>query len=83
MSRLRFDIFRTLYDGHPLWMAEVATLEQAKTNLHALALKSRSEYFIQEASTGEIVFQFVSPDESSLRYSRSACRTKNFLSRIL
>jgi hypothetical protein len=62
MPSLGFDIFRTLHDGHPLWIAEVATLEQAKINLHALALKSRGEYFIREASTGEIVFKFVSPD---------------------
>jgi hypothetical protein len=62
MPSLGFDLFRTLDDGHPLWIAEVATLEQAKTNLHALALKSRGVYFIREASTGKIVFKFVSPD---------------------
>jgi len=62
MPSLGFDIFRTLDDGHPLWIAEVTTLDQAKTNLHALALKSRGKYFIREASTGEIVFKFVCPD---------------------
>jgi hypothetical protein len=60
MPSLGFDIFRMLHDGHPLWIAEVATLEEAKNNLHALALKSRGEYFIRDASNGQIVFKFVS-----------------------
>jgi hypothetical protein len=62
MPSLGFDIFRMLHDGHPLWIAEVATLEEAKNNLHALALKSRGEYFIRDASNGEIVFKFASQD---------------------
>jgi hypothetical protein len=41
MASLGFDIFRTLDDRPPLCIAEVATLDQAKTNLHAPALKSR------------------------------------------
>ena len=61
MASLGFDIFRTLDDRPPLCIAEVATLDQAKTNLHAPALKSRGEYFIREASTGEIVFKFDPP----------------------
>jgi|HubBroStandDraft_6_1064221.scaffolds.fasta_scaffold00144_22 hypothetical protein len=60
MTSPGFGIFGVLDDGHLLWMAEAATLEQAKTNLHALALKSGGEYIIREASTGEIAFKFAS-----------------------
>jgi hypothetical protein len=62
MTNLGFDIFRKLEDGHPLWIAEVVSLEEAKANLHALASKSGGEYFIRDAATGKIVFNFISPD---------------------
>jgi hypothetical protein len=61
MTSLGFDIFRKMEDGHPLWIAEVAVLEQAKAQLQALASKAPGEYFIRDAFTGEIVFNFVSP----------------------
>ena len=61
MTSLGFDIFRKMEDGHPLWIAEAAILEKAKTQLHALASKAPGEYFIRDASTGEVVFNFVSP----------------------
>jgi hypothetical protein len=61
MTNLGFDIFRKMEDGHPLWIAEVAVLEKAKAHLHALASKAPGEYFIRDASNGQIVFNFVSP----------------------
>jgi len=61
MTSLGFDIFRKMEDGHPLWIAEVAILEKAKTQLHALASKAPGEYFIRDASNGQIIFEFVSP----------------------
>ncbi|MGB8541652.1 MAG: hypothetical protein WCD49_08450 [Candidatus Acidiferrales bacterium] len=59
---LGFDVFRKLDDGHPLWIAEFASLEEAKTNLHILASKVRAEYFIRDATTGMIVFRSVPND---------------------
>jgi hypothetical protein len=61
MTSLGFDIFRKMEDGHPLWLAEVAVLKEAKTQLYALASKSPGEYFIRDASNGRIIFEFVSP----------------------
>jgi hypothetical protein len=61
MTSLGFDIFRKMEDGHPLWIAEVAVLKEAKAQLYALASKAPGEYFIRDASNGRIVFEFVSP----------------------
>jgi hypothetical protein len=61
MTSLGFDIFRKMEDGHPLWIAEVAVLKEAKTQLYALASKAPGEYFIRDASNGKIIFEFVSP----------------------
>jgi hypothetical protein len=54
---LGFDIFRTLDDGTPLWIKQVATLDDGKKHLDALASTTPAEYFIRDASTGEIVFR--------------------------
>jgi hypothetical protein len=56
---LGFDVFRKLDDGHPLWIAEFASIEEAKTNLQMLTSKAPAEYFIRDASSGVIVFKFV------------------------
>ncbi len=56
---LGYDVFRTLDDGHPLWIAEFASIEEAKTNLHVLASKVPAEYLIRDASSGAIVFHLV------------------------
>ena len=61
MTSLGFDIFRKMEDGHPLWIAEVAVLKEAKAQLYALASKAPGEYFIRDASNGQIIFEFVSP----------------------
>lgn len=54
---LGFDIFRTLDDGTPLWIKQVATLEDGKKSLDALLSATPAQYFIRDASTGEIVFR--------------------------
>jgi hypothetical protein len=54
---LGFDIFRTLDDGTPLWIKQVPTLEDGKKSLHCLISSAPAEYFIRDASTGEIVFR--------------------------
>jgi hypothetical protein len=52
---LGFDIFRSLDDGTPLWIKQVATLDDGKQHLAALMSAAPAEYFIRDASTGEIV----------------------------
>jgi hypothetical protein len=52
-----YDIFRKLEDGAPLWIKQVPTLDGAKSCLEALVGNTPGEYFIRDASTGEIVFR--------------------------
>lgn len=52
-----FDIFRKLDDGTPLWIKQVATLDDGKIHVAGLASSTPAEYFIRDASTGEIVFR--------------------------
>ena len=54
---LGYDIFRKLDDGTPLWIKQVATLDDGKKHLDALMSAAPAEYFIRDASTGEIVFR--------------------------
>jgi hypothetical protein len=50
-----YDIFKTLDDGSPLWVMQIATLEDAKKQLEALVTATPAEHFIRDASNGEIV----------------------------
>jgi hypothetical protein len=52
---IKFDIFKKLPDGHPLWVKAVDGLEEAKTQLARLAVSSPGEYFIYSARNGRIV----------------------------
>ena len=54
---LGFDIFRTLDDGTPLWIQQVATLDDGRKSLDALISAAPAEYFVRDASTGEIVLR--------------------------
>jgi hypothetical protein len=54
---LGYDIFRTLEDGAALWIKQVATLDDGKKHLVDLVGAAPAEYFIRDASTGEIVFR--------------------------
>jgi hypothetical protein len=51
----KFDIFKKLPDGHPLWVRAVVGLEEAKNQLARLAASSPGEYFIYSARNGRIV----------------------------
>jgi hypothetical protein len=42
----KFDIFKKLPDGHPLWVKAVDGLEEARAQLTRLAANSPGEYFI-------------------------------------
>jgi hypothetical protein len=54
---LGFDIFRTLNDGTPLWIKQVPTLDDGRKSLDALLSAAPAEYFVRDASTGEIVLR--------------------------
>ena len=51
----KFDIFKKLPDGHPIWVKAVDGLEEAKNQLARLAVSSPGEYFIYSARSGGIV----------------------------
>ena len=51
----KFDIFKKLPDGHPIWVKAVDGLEEAKNQLARLAVSSPGEYFIYSARNGGIV----------------------------
>jgi hypothetical protein len=53
--KAKFDIFKKLPDGHPLWIKAVEELEEAKEQLAQLAELSPGEYFIYSARKGLIV----------------------------
>ena len=51
----KFDIFKKLPDGHPIWVKAVDGLEEARNQLARLAVSSPGEYFIYSARNGGIV----------------------------
>jgi hypothetical protein len=51
----KFDIFKKLPDGHPLWVKAVEGLEEAKNQLARLIASSPGEYFIYSACRGCVV----------------------------
>jgi hypothetical protein len=51
----KFDIFKKLPDGHPLWVKAVDGLEEARTQLSRLAATSPGEYFIYSARKGCVI----------------------------
>jgi hypothetical protein len=54
---LGFDIFKTMDDGTPLWIKQVPTLDDGRQHLEALIGTAPGEYFVRDASTGEIAFR--------------------------
>jgi hypothetical protein len=48
----KFDIFKKLPDGHPLWVKAVDGLEEARVQLARLAATSPGEYFIYSVRNG-------------------------------
>jgi hypothetical protein len=51
----KFDIFRKLPDGNPLWVKTVDGLDQARDELTSLAESSADEYFIYSAQNGSVI----------------------------
>ncbi|HWX25874.1 MAG TPA: hypothetical protein VNZ53_00340, partial [Steroidobacteraceae bacterium] len=50
-----YDIFRESSDGSPLWVAQAATLKEAKDKLEMLAGSVPAKYFIRDAASTKIV----------------------------
>ena len=59
----KFDIFKKLPDGHPLWVKAVDGLEEARAQLACLAASSPGEYFIYSLRTGRVVHVQLGPRE--------------------
>ena len=51
----KFDIFKRLPDGHPLWVKAVDGLEEAKHQVARLKANSSDEYFIYNVQQGCII----------------------------
>ena len=51
----KFDIFKRLPDGHPLWVKAVDGLEEARAQLVRLTASSPDEYFIYSVQNGCVV----------------------------
>lgn len=51
----KFDIFKRLPDGYPLWVKAVDGLEEARAQLARLAASSCDEYFIYSVKNACIV----------------------------
>jgi len=51
----RFDIFKRLPDGDPLWVKAVDGLEEAMAQLARLAASTPGEYFIYSVKQGRVL----------------------------
>ena len=51
----RYDIFKILNQGSPVWVGTVATRGEVEQTLNALEWVNPGDYFIREAVSGEIV----------------------------
>jgi len=51
----KFDIFKKLSDGHPLWVKAVDGLDEARAQLARLVASSPGEYFIYNVQNGCII----------------------------
>jgi hypothetical protein len=51
----KFDIFKKLPDGHPIWIKAVEGLEEARNQLDQMSQTAPGEYFIFNTRSGQIV----------------------------
>ena|ERR1700688_2016161 len=51
----KFDIFKRLPDGCPIWIKAVESLEEAKRQLTQIAAASPGEYFIYNTYEGRVI----------------------------
>jgi hypothetical protein len=51
----KFDIFKKLPDGHPMWVTAVVGLEEAKRQLDQITRTAPGEYFIYSLRNRKII----------------------------
>ena len=51
----KFDIFRRLPDGNPMWIKAVESLEEARRQLVQMSEKDPGEYFIFNTMNGQVL----------------------------
>jgi hypothetical protein len=51
----KFDIFKRLPDGRPIWVTSVENLEEAKRQLMQMAETSPGDYFIFSTREGRVI----------------------------
>ena len=58
----KFDIFKRLPDGHPLWVKAVEGLEEAKAQLRGLMASSPGDYFIYSVRNACVIQAHMAPE---------------------
>jgi hypothetical protein len=53
--KAKFDLFLKLPDGQPIWIKAVEKLEDARSELAQMAAQSPGNYFIFNASNGQLI----------------------------
>ncbi|HTZ49707.1 MAG TPA: hypothetical protein VMH20_19105 [Verrucomicrobiae bacterium] len=51
----KFDLFMRLPDGQPIWIKAVERLEEARKELAQMAERTPGNYFIFNASNGQLI----------------------------
>jgi hypothetical protein len=51
----KFDIFKRLPDGQPIWIKAVESLEEARRQLIQIATTSPGDYFIYNTRDGRVI----------------------------
>ena len=51
----KFDIFKKLPDGHPIWVKAVVGLDEARRQLDQMTRTAPGEYFIFNTRNGRVV----------------------------
>jgi len=55
MMDVKFDIFKKLPDGQPIWIKAVEGLDEAKRQLDHLTANSPGDYFIYNTRNGRVI----------------------------
>ena len=55
LMSLKFDIFRRLPNGQPLWVKAVSELDEAKEQITVLLQTDPGDYFIFNALSGSVI----------------------------
>ena len=52
----KFDIFRRLPTGEPIWIKAVETLDEAKSQLSEIAASLPGDYFVFDTNRSRIIY---------------------------